>query len=120
MNGIEALSGVAEGPRELMITSQKGTEILIGSAEGIPETPGSAGSAGAHVLVTVRDTGPGLGPEVLERLFEAFYTTKPQGLGMGLAISRSIIQAHGGRLWAMAKAPSFRSSYRSGRPGTSS
>jgi signal transduction histidine kinase len=57
-----------------------------------------------HVLITVRDSGPGLDPKGLARLFDAFYTTKPQGLGMGLAISRSIIEAHGGRLWAMANA----------------
>jgi len=99
------ICGVTEGPRELMVSSQKGTEIFSGSAEGIPETLGSVARAGPHVLVTVRDTGPGLKPEVLERLFEAFYTTKPQGLGMGLAISRSIIQAHGGRLWARANVP---------------
>ena len=58
-----------------------------------------------HVLVTVRDSGPGLDPQRLNRLFDAFYTTKPQGLGMGLAISRSIIEAHGGRLWAKANTP---------------
>jgi PAS domain S-box-containing protein len=105
MNGIEALSGVSEGPRELMVSSQKGTEISGGSSEGTLETPASADTPGPHVLVTVRDTGPGLDPQGLERLFEAFYTTKAQGLGMGLAISRSIIQAHGGRLWARANAP---------------
>ena len=58
-----------------------------------------------RTLVAVRDTGPGLSPQGLTRLFEAFYTTKPQGLGMGLAISRSIIEAHGGRLWAGANTP---------------
>jgi signal transduction histidine kinase len=50
-------------------------------------------------------TRPGLDPQGLERLFEAFYTTKPQGLGMGLAISRSIVHSHGGRLWASANTP---------------
>ena len=57
------------------------------------------------VLVAVRDSGPGLAPAALERLFEAFYTTKPSGLGMGLSICRSIIEAHGGRLWANANVP---------------
>jgi signal transduction histidine kinase len=54
------------------------------------------------VLVAVRDSGPGMDPESLDHLFTAFYTTKPQGMGMGLAISRSIIEAHGGRVWATA------------------
>jgi signal transduction histidine kinase len=53
----------------------------------------------------VRDTGPGLAPAIFDRLFEAFYTTKPSGLGMGLSICRSIIEAHGGRLWAEANEP---------------
>jgi len=53
----------------------------------------------------VQDSGPGFDPNSLEHLFDAFYTTKPQGLGMGLSISRSIIDAHGGRLWATANAP---------------
>jgi len=82
MNAMEAMSGAGDGPREL----------LIGS--GTDETQ--------CVLVTVRDSGPGLDPTVLERLFDPFYTTKPQGMGMGLAISRSIIEAHGGKLWATA------------------
>jgi signal transduction histidine kinase len=53
----------------------------------------------------VRDSGPGLTSVALERLFEPFYTTKPRGLGLGLSICRSIIEAHGGRLWASANAP---------------
>jgi predicted ATPase/signal transduction histidine kinase len=82
INAIEAMSGGDDGPRELLVCS------------GTDESRG--------VLVAVRDSGPGLDPQSLERLFDAFYTTKPHGLGMGLAISRSIIEAHGGRLWATA------------------
>jgi signal transduction histidine kinase len=105
MNGIEALRGMDQGPRELMVSTEKSAEASAGSAEGTPETLAFPVTARPHVLVTVRDTGPGLEPQGLERLFEAFYTTKPQGLGMGLAISRSIVHAHGGRLWASANAP---------------
>ena len=57
------------------------------------------------MLVTVRDTGIGLAPEQLGQLFTAFYTTKAEGMGMGLAISRSIIEAHGGKLWAEPNEP---------------
>ena len=85
MNAIEAMSGMSDGPRELLVRS--GTE----GAE--------------HVVISVEDSGPGLDSKSLDRLFEAFYTTKPHGLGMGLAVSRSIIDAHGGRLWATANAP---------------
>jgi C4-dicarboxylate-specific signal transduction histidine kinase len=84
MNAVEAMSGVAETPRELLITT---------------------GLAESGVLVSVRDSGPGLAPATLEHLFEAFYTTKPTGLGMGLSICRSIVEAHGGRLWAQANEP---------------
>jgi PAS domain S-box-containing protein len=85
INAIEAMSRVSEGPRE----------VLVGS--------GNDGSDG--VLVEVRDSGPGLDAERLDHIFDAFYTTKPNGLGMGLAISRSIIEAHGGRLWATSNVP---------------
>jgi PAS domain S-box-containing protein len=85
INAVEAMSGHTGGPRELLIST--------GKAEmgGVP--------------VTVRDSGPGLAPAALEHLFEAFYTTKPNGLGMGLSICRSIIEAHHGRLWATANSP---------------
>ncbi|MEH2563216.1 trifunctional serine/threonine-protein kinase/ATP-binding protein/sensor histidine kinase [Bradyrhizobium sp. AZCC 2289] len=85
MNAVESMSSVSDGTRELFITSRK--------AE-----PGG-------VLVGVRDSGPGLAPATLERLFDAFYTTKPSGLGLGLSICRSIIETHGGRLWATANVP---------------
>jgi signal transduction histidine kinase len=85
MNAIEAMSEVSDGPREL----------LIGSHADAPE----------GVIVTVRDSGPGLKPESLDRIFDPFYTTKPTGMGMGLSICRSIIEAHGGRLWVSANAP---------------
>ena len=82
INAVEAMGGTNDGPRELLIGSQK--------------------SESKGVTVSVEDSGPGLNPESLSQLFTAFYTTKPQGMGMGLAISRSIIEAHGGRLWATA------------------
>jgi signal transduction histidine kinase len=59
----------------------------------------------ASVLIAVRDSGPGLDATQLQRVFETFYTTKSQGMGMGLAISRSIVEAHHGRLWVTANAP---------------
>ena len=84
-NAIEAMNVNDDGPRELVITS---------------------GRDGADwVLVGVRDTGPGLTPEQLSQVFDAFYTTKDNGLGMGLAICRSIIDAHDGKLWATHNEP---------------
>jgi signal transduction histidine kinase len=100
MNAIEAMSGLAEGARELRISSRAVAE------SGSDNTDRALADRNrTHVLIAVGDSGPGLDPKSLGRMFDAFYTTKPEGLGMGLAISRSIIEAHGGRLWAMATAP---------------
>ena len=85
VNAIQSMSGVEDGNRELHIST----------ARIEPE----------GVCVAVRDTGHGLRPESLPRLFEPFYTTKPDGMGMGLSICRSIIEAHGGRLWATSCEP---------------
>lgn len=79
-NGLEAMRALA-GPRELVVQT-------------------SQSDAADEVRVSVRDAGPPLAASVLQRMFEPFYTTKPGGLGMGLSISRSILEAHGGRLWA--------------------
>jgi signal transduction histidine kinase len=105
MNAIEAMSGVSEGPRELGVGSEKVTDVPDESEKDTFQDKALAEAHFTHVLIAVRDSGPGLDPKGLNRLFDAFYTTKPQGLGMGLAISRSIIEAHGGRLVAKANAP---------------
>jgi PAS domain S-box-containing protein len=104
INAIEAMSGIGEGPRELWVSSQKASEIPGESEEDTFQNKALAEAQFTHVLIAVRDSGPGLDPKGLDRLFDAFYTTKPKGLGMGLRISRSIIEAHGGRLWAKANA----------------
>jgi C4-dicarboxylate-specific signal transduction histidine kinase len=85
INAIEAMSGATDGPNELVVRSAR--------------------DAANAVLVAVNDSGPGLDLQSLDRLFEAFYTTKTHGLGLGLAISRRIIEAHGGRLWATTNTP---------------
>jgi anti-sigma regulatory factor (Ser/Thr protein kinase) len=85
VNAVEAMSSVADGSRELTIASGK-------------DDPNA-------VFVEVQDTGPGIDPAELDRLFQSFYTTKPEGIGMGLAISRSIVEAHGGRLAAAPNKP---------------
>jgi C4-dicarboxylate-specific signal transduction histidine kinase len=80
INGVEAMSSVADGPRELLVYSR------------LHESK--------QVLVGVQDFGVGIEPENLKKIFDPFYTTKSQGMGMGLAISRSIVENHGGKLWA--------------------
>ena len=80
LNGIEAVSAVSDGPREVLITSTK--------------EPSNG------VQIAIRDSGIGLEPAKVDHVFDAFHTTKPGGMGIGLTISRSIIEAHGGRIWA--------------------
>jgi PAS domain S-box-containing protein len=84
LNAAEAMGSVEGEPRELLISTEQHR---------------------TGVLVAVRDSGPGIDPAHLDRVFEAFYTTKSKGTGMGLSICRSIIDAHGGRLWAAANEP---------------
>ena len=86
MNGIEAMRGVADRTRVLKVKSTMAPP--------------------ADVVVTVEDTGIGFGNNDPEHMFETFFTTKKDGMGMGLSISRSIVRAHGGRLWASERAPS--------------
>jgi PAS domain S-box-containing protein len=84
LNAVEAMGSVEAKPRDLLISTEQDR---------------------TSVLVAVRDSGPGIDPSHLERVFDAFYTTKSGGMGMGLSICRSIIEAHGGRLWAEANEP---------------
>jgi PAS domain S-box-containing protein len=85
LNAVEAMGSIEAGARELLISTKQS------------ETKG--------IVVAVGDSGPGIDPEDRERVFQAFYTTKSSGVGMGLSICRSIIEAHGGRLWADANEP---------------
>ena len=80
MNGIEAMTSITDRPRQLTVKSQM--------------------DGAGQIRVSVQDSGIGVNPEVMARLFEPFFTTRSKGMGMGLAISRSIVEAHGGRLWA--------------------
>ena len=82
VNAIEAMSSITERARELVITTRN----------IYPN----------QVQVTVEDSGAGLDSTTMQKIFEPFYTTKPTGMGMGLSISRSILQSHGGRIWATA------------------
>jgi len=81
LNGIEAMRAVEDRERDLLIKTQRSVEDRL--------------------LVAVQDSGIGLDPGNVERIFDAFHTTKPGGMGMGLSISRSIVENHGGRLWAI-------------------
>jgi signal transduction histidine kinase len=82
--------------------------LMLNGIEAMNETRGNlvvaSRAAGHDVLMSVSDSGVGLPGEGADQIFQAFFTTKPHGTGMGLSISRSIIQAHGGRLWADANA----------------
>lgn len=80
MNGIDAISNTTDRPRNVIIRTES--------------------QSGGQIRVSVQDSGIGVNPDVMKRLFEPFFTTRPNGMGMGLAISRSIIEVHGGRLWA--------------------
>jgi signal transduction histidine kinase len=84
MNSIDAMKNV-DGTRELTIQSQR--------------------AENGQVLISVSDTGVGLPPQQADQIFNAFFTTKPHGTGMGLRISRSIVESHGGRLWAADNSP---------------
>src|SRR6185312_8645145 len=84
LNAVEAMGSSETGPRELMISTEQDHR---------------------GVLVAVRDSGPGIDPSHVDRVFDAFYTTKSSGTGMGLSICRSIIDAHGGRLWVEVNEP---------------
>ena len=90
MNGIDAMKDV-DGTRELTIKSQR--------------------AENEQLLVSVSDTGVGLPPQQADQIFNAFFTTKPHGTGMGLRISRSIVESHGGRLWAADNSPRGASFY---------
>lgn len=85
INGIEAIAKSRDGERQLVVRSSR--------------------DESDNLIVAVRDTGPGIEPDNTERLFDAFFTTKADGMGMGLAISRTIIESHGGRLWATSNSP---------------
>jgi signal transduction histidine kinase len=85
LNAVDAMASVDLGAGELLLSTERN------STNG--------------VIVAVRDSGPGIDPENLERIFDAFYTTKSSAVGMGLSICRSIIETHGGRLWADANEP---------------
>jgi PAS domain S-box-containing protein len=104
MNAVEAMSEMSEGAREIVISTRTASTETA-STETASTGTASTGTASAGVHVEVRDTGPGLAPNAAEQLFDAFYTTKPTGLGLGLSICRSIVEAHGGLLGASNNVP---------------
>jgi PAS domain S-box-containing protein len=104
-NAIEAMSGVTENQRELYVSSQKITESHSESDQETNDANAPREQGLTSLLIAVRDAGPGLDSTELKHVFETFYTTKSHGMGMGLAISRSIIEAHNGRLWVTANTP---------------
>ncbi|MFT0173076.1 sensor histidine kinase [Paraburkholderia mimosarum] len=85
VNAVEAMSGLGDERRELIVNTRR--------------------DESGDILVCIRDSGPGLAPDHIDRIFQPFYTSKAGGMGMGLSICQSIMEAHGGRLWASANAP---------------
>ena len=85
VNAVEAMSGLGDERRELIVNTSR--------------------DESGDILVCIRDSGPGLAPDRIDRIFQPFYTSKAGGMGMGLSICQSIMEAHGGRLWASANAP---------------
>ena len=85
INATEAMCDVSEGTRELLVSTSK--------------------TGPNDVVIAVQDSGPGLPADSFERIFEAFYTTKSTGMGIGLSICKSIVEEHGGRLWATPNMP---------------
>jgi signal transduction histidine kinase len=85
VNGIEAMTRITPGMRLLRISTRR--------------------DASGNALVAVADSGPGVDPEIIDRVFDPLFTTKPHGMGMGLFICRSIVETHGGQIWATANLP---------------
>lgn len=83
MNAMDAMRDQTSPPKEVVISSRRESQT--------------------NILIIVEDSGPGLNPEIAEKIFSPFFTTKPQGTGMGLSISRSIVESHGGRLWSVPR-----------------
>jgi PAS domain S-box-containing protein len=105
VNAIQAMSAVLDGPRELQLMSRIIAGIEGESAEESCPGRDSPVPMPSQILVAIKDSGPGVDPDRLDHLFDSFFSTKTHGLGIGLSISRSIIEAHSGRLWAKVNAP---------------